>query len=108
MLGTFNRSKDLNADLEKNQPQKSPFCAEDLTRGFRLDIWDSITRTWHSLHRKNTVMHIGEDKLELTVQDEEGWFQPAATQTPPNADGSHATTRSLPARGDRPVGCPGA
>ncbi|HEY5182261.1 MAG TPA: hypothetical protein VIJ07_21230, partial [Dermatophilaceae bacterium] len=92
MLGTFNRSKDLNADLEKNQPQKSPFCAEDLTRGFRLDIWDSITRTWHSLHRKNTVMHIGEDKLELTVQDEEGWFQPAATQAPPNADGSHATT----------------
>ena len=92
MLGTFNRSKDLNVGLEKNQPQKSPFCAEDLTRGFRLDIWDSITRTWHSLHRKNTVMHIGEDKLELTVQDEEGWFQPAVTQAPPNADGSHATT----------------
>lgn len=92
MLDTFNRSKDLNADLEKNQPQKSPFCAEDLTRGFRLDIWDSITREWHSLHRKNTVIHIGEDKLELTVNDEEGWFQPAATQAPPNADGSHATT----------------
>jgi hypothetical protein len=92
MLDTFNRSKDLNADLEKNQPQKSPFCAEDLTRGFRLDIWDSITRQWHSLHRKNTVIHIGEDKLELTVNDEEGWFQPAATQAPPNADGSHATT----------------
>lgn len=74
MLDTFNRSKDLNADLEKNQPQRSPFCAEDLTRGFRLDIWDSITRKWHSLHRKNTVIHIGEDELELTVNDEEGWF----------------------------------
>src|SRR5215831_12341273 len=92
MLDTFNRSKDLNADLENNQPQKSPFCAEDLSRGFRLDIWDSITRKWHSLHRKHTVMHIGEDELELTVDDEEGWFQPAATQAPPNADGSHATT----------------
>jgi hypothetical protein len=92
MLDTFNRSKDLNADLANNQPQRSPFCAEDLTRGFRLDIWDSITRKWHSLHHKNTVIHIGADQLELTVQDEEGWFQPAATQAPPNADGSHATS----------------
>src|ERR1035437_6453617 len=52
MLGTFNRSKDLNADLEKNQPQKSPFCAEDLTRGFRLDIWDLITT-----HRRQPPTH---------------------------------------------------
>ena len=92
MLDTFNRSKDLNADLANNQPQQSPFCAEDLTRGFRLDIWDSITREWHSLHRRNLTLRVGADGLELAAPDEEGWFQPAATQAAPNADGTHPTT----------------
>jgi hypothetical protein len=92
MLATFNRSKELNADLENNTPQKSPFCAEDLTRGYRLDVWDSVTGDWHSLHRKNTRIRVGEQEIELTVEDEEGFFQAAATQAAPNEDGSRDST----------------
>ncbi|MFL6100303.1 MAG: hypothetical protein ACJ71T_10150 [Actinomycetales bacterium] len=92
MLDTFDRSARHNADLEQGQPQREAFFAEDLTRGYRLDIWDSVTRDWHSLHRRDTTIHLGQQDVRIDVEDEEGWFQAAATQAAPEADGSRANT----------------
>ncbi len=87
MLDSFRRSKEHNADLEAGQPQREPFHAEDLTRGYRLDVWDSVTRQWHSLHRRDMTIHVGAEGL--TVEgDGEGFFQAAVTQAAPNADGT--------------------
>lgn len=92
MLDTFQRGKEHSDDLEAGVPQRTPFCAEDLTRGYRLDVWDSVTRDWHSLHYKDTVITLGEQRIELPVGIEEGFFQAAATKAAPEADGSRATS----------------
>jgi hypothetical protein len=90
LLDTFESSRAFNEKLEANQPQPRPFCAEDVTRGYRLDVWDTVTREWHSLHRRNATYRIPESELEVSVADEEGFFQVAATQQAPEADGSRA------------------
>jgi hypothetical protein len=90
LLDTFESSRTFNEKLESNQPQPRPFCAEDLTRGYRLDIWDTVTRAWHSLHRRKATYAIPGTELEESVADEEGFFQVAATQQAPEADGSRA------------------
>ena len=38
-----------NAQAESGGGGSLDFYAEDLTRGFRVDIWDSFTGAWHSL-----------------------------------------------------------
>jgi hypothetical protein len=89
LLDTFDDSRRFNEKLEHNQPQPRPFCAEDLVRGFRLDVWDSVTGKWHSLHRRKAVYAFGEEEpIEVTVDDEEGFFQVGTTQAAPKADGT--------------------
>ena len=44
-------------------------------RGYRLDIWDSRTNAWHSLHRRKGKYAIGDDDLPFNTDDEEGFFQ---------------------------------
>ena len=90
LLDTFESSRKFNERLEANQPQLRPFCAEDVARGYRLDVWDTVTRDWHSLHRRNATYQIPGTELEVIVADEEGFFQVAATQQAPEADGSRA------------------
>jgi hypothetical protein len=91
LLDTFHQSQKFNQALEQNQPQPRPFCAEDLVRGFRLDVWDSVTEKWHSLHRRNATYAFGDDEvLKVNVEDEEGFFQVAATQAAPQSDGTRA------------------
>jgi hypothetical protein len=92
MLDTFDRGKQHNADLESGQPQKEAFHAEDLTRGYRLDVWDSVTKQWHSLHRRDMTVHVGSHDLTVESPDDEGFFQAAMTQAAPNADGTRANT----------------
>jgi hypothetical protein len=90
LLDTFDGSRVFNEKLEANQPQPRPFCAEDVTRGYRLDVWDTVAREWHSLHRRKATYKIPDTELEVSVADEEGFFQVAATQQAPEADGSRA------------------
>ncbi|MCC7451536.1 MAG: hypothetical protein IT324_29270 [Anaerolineae bacterium] len=77
-------SKTFNDFLESNQPLPRPFNAEDLLRGYRIDIWDSLTNEWHSLHRRNGTYQIGDVVYETT--DEEGFTQLTATQPAPHSD----------------------
>jgi len=90
LLATFQDSQKFNDALEKGQAQPRPFCAEDLVRGFRLDVWDRATGAWHSLHRRNASYFIGDSAIEVKSEDEEGFFQLAATQQAPAADGTRS------------------
>jgi len=91
LLDTFHQSQQFNKALEQNQPQPRPFCAEDLVRGFRLDVWDNVTGKWHSVHRRHATYTFGDDAaVEVKVDDEEGFFQVAATQAAPERDGTRA------------------
>jgi hypothetical protein len=92
MRNTFDRGKRQNADLEAGQPQQEAFHAEDLTRGYRLDVWDSVTEQWHSLHRRDMTVNVGDDGLTVETPDDEGFFQAAMTQAAPNADGTRENT----------------
>jgi hypothetical protein len=76
------KNKNFNQALQSNQAQKDPFFAEDLLQGYRLDIWDSHSNRWHSLHRRNGKYTI-EGKQFLTT-DEEGFTQLAAGQAAPD------------------------
>ena len=65
-------------------PQPRPFFAEDLVRGFRLDVWDSQTQAWHSLHRRDALYKI--KNQSFASKDEEGFTQLAVTSGAPGSD----------------------
>ncbi len=83
LLQTFQENKQFNTDLEANAPQSRPFYAEDLVHGFRLDIWDSFTGQWHSLHRRIAAYQIGDQSFK-TPSEVEGFLQLAAGQAAPD------------------------
>lgn len=87
LLGSFQTAKEFNTALLNNQPLPRAFGAEDLVRGYRIDVWDAVTAQWHSLHRRNGRYQVGQAP-EFKTEDEEGFIQIAATQAPPNADGT--------------------
>ncbi len=84
-VDAIQQSKAFNQALEFGGAQPRPFYAEDLVRGYRLDIWDSRTNAWHSLHRRSGKYAIGDHELPFTTDDEEGFFQLAGTQPAPGA-----------------------
>lgn len=81
LLRSFKRSKDFQL-IDGQQAPLPPLYAEDLIHGYRLDIWDSHTDQWHSLHRRDSVYTI-EDQTLITT-DTEGFTQLAAAQPADN------------------------
>lgn len=45
--------------------------AQDLVRGYRIDIWDSVTRRWHSLCRRNARYALDDGTITINVAPEE-------------------------------------
>lgn len=86
LLNTFQQAKKYNQAMEENGLLQEPFFAEDLVRGYQLDVWDALTGDWHSLHRRNGTYQVGDH--EITTEDEEGFVQLAATKAAPNKDGT--------------------
>lgn len=98
LKNSFNRQKAYNDAAEKlqaakastaNPPPKLPNppeqWAEDLVRGFRIDIWDDVSESWHSLCRRSanyTIYTIADGAIEIAVNEEEGTVRLAATTTP--------------------------
>ncbi len=78
LLDTLAQGKAFNEAVESGGAQPRPFFAEDLVRGYRLDIWDSRTNAWHSLHQRSGEYQIGE--ANFSVAEEEGFVQLALTQ----------------------------
>jgi hypothetical protein len=83
LLDSLKQSKGFNDAVTGGNPQPRPFFAEDLVRGYRLDVWDARTNTWHSLHRRSGVYEIGDRTFK--TEEEEGFLQLAATQPAPGA-----------------------
>ena len=77
------QSRAFNDAMESGGAQSRPFFAEDLLRGYRIDIWDTHTSEWHSLHRRSGTYQIGEEKF--VPGEEEGFVQTAAMQPAPGA-----------------------
>jgi len=89
LLQTIQDAKAFNNALAGNQSPKRPFYAEDLVRGYRLDVWDSRTNAWHSLHLRDGKYVVGEVSFEPNNEPEEGFVELAATQSAPNAQDQH-------------------
>ncbi len=86
VVDAVQQSKAFNTALESGGAQPRPFYSEDLVRGYRLDVWESQTNGWHSLHRRSGKYVVGDDEVPFATEDEEGFFQLAATQPAPGAD----------------------
>jgi hypothetical protein len=84
LLQDFQQATAFNDALSANKPQPRPFFAEDLVRGFRLDVWDGHTKAWHSLHRRDAVYTIGQLKFES--RDEEGYVHLGVAGPAPGSD----------------------
>ncbi len=83
LLENMLQSKSFNDAMESSGKQDRPFFAEDLLRGYRIDVWDSHTDDWHSLHRRTGQYQIGEQSF--APGEEEGFVQTAAMQPAPDA-----------------------
>jgi hypothetical protein len=85
LKNTFSRNKDrdqavkaIQAGAAADPPQ---LWAEDLVRGYRVDIWDRTTAVWRSLCRRMANYDIATGAVDLTVPDEEGTVRLAATKS---------------------------
>ena len=77
----FQAAKDTNNAIVSQQD--TTLYAEDLIRGFRVDVWDSKSSEWHSLWRRKGTYNI---KPNITLQrEDEGVVSAALTSA---ADGS--------------------
>jgi hypothetical protein len=86
LLESIHQSKQFNNLLGSNQTQHRPFYAEDLIRGYRLDVWDSRTNAWHSLHLRRGKYRVGDLPFTPGDEPEEGFVQLAVTQSAPGAE----------------------
>lgn len=97
LLAAFKEAKAFNDALETGGPYPRPLFAEDLVRGYRLDVWDSASSRWHSLHRRTGAYSFGDQaSVALTVTDEEGFTQLAVTQPAPDPTASQPDDLYLP------------
>ncbi|MFB7512321.1 hypothetical protein [Streptomyces sp. NPDC056144] len=84
----------LNNDALEQDPDNPPdLAAEDLTRGYRVDI--RTDEGWHSLHRRHVVYTPERDPAEQLTADDEGCVQLSLT--------AEADTPAAPADPDRPL-----
>jgi hypothetical protein len=68
--------------------QAPSLWAEDVVRGFRIDVWDSVTSKWHSLCQRTATYHLSDAGGEFVVQLEEGIVRMAATKSSDPASNS--------------------
>lgn len=88
LANTIARQRQFNADAEKiqqgaaNPPPSPALFAEDLARGWRIDIWDDVSKQWHSLCRRTASYEIDGGAAIIDVPEEEGSVRLAATTSP--------------------------
>ena len=81
--GTFGRVAFRNEQLESGGDVDTLY-AEDLTRGFTVDVWDSLSGAWHSLFRRVGEYRLLRDGSRFSIEDE-GFSQTAMTEEAPAA-----------------------
>lgn len=82
---TLQHARDQNTSLEKiHQGMATPapeLYAEDLVRGFRVDVWDKNTAVWRSLCQRNAQYRFEDLAQPVNVENEEGTVRLAATKS---------------------------
>jgi len=84
-----------NAQLLAGQDESIVNYAEDLTRGYRVDVWDSQTRQWHKLCARTGTFAIGGEPILWDgnpTWTDEGWVQFGAVSAPEDASSDEAPT----------------
>jgi hypothetical protein len=76
-------NNDEAADVFAGQPGAlgPELWAQDLVRGFRIDVWDRTTARWRSLCRRQAVYDLGAGQVVLNIPDEETTVRLAATHS---------------------------
>jgi hypothetical protein len=80
MAKALDKVAQYNKAVEDKKPDDVTFRAEDLMRGYRVDIWDADTKSWHSLCKRKGTYQFLEGDLTREYEDE-GWVQLAVTQS---------------------------
>ncbi|WP_309672735.1 hypothetical protein [Gemmatimonas sp.] len=96
LTDAFWRNDSLNTRMEQLLSRRRGavvnLFAEDLVRGWRLDVWDQSTTQWRSLCERLAGYTISGNALTLSGVREEGTVRLAATSA---ADGSNPNIMSL-------------
>jgi hypothetical protein len=90
LVNTFYVAKSNNQAITTD-PQTSKFVlhAEDVTRGYRIDVWDSLSGQWHSLCLRDGTYHFLDAPMTRNFSDE-GFITVATSQS---ADGTTTDLR---------------
>jgi hypothetical protein len=76
------RNTKLEAQFGSAAAPSPVLHAQDIVRGYRIDIWDSVTSRWESLCRRNARYELGDTPLVVDVlPEEEGAVRLAATKS---------------------------
>lgn len=91
LTDAFGRNKALDDNINKmfdeSATDASALYAEDVVRGWRVDIWDKASGNWRSLCERIADYDIDESAVVLSGLREEGMVRLAATSS---TDGSNA------------------
>jgi hypothetical protein len=90
LVNTFRSAKSNNTAITTN-PQNSNVVLhpEDIARGYRIDVWDSMSATWHSLCLRDGTYNFLNGPLSRSFSDE-GFVTVATSQS---ADGTSTDLR---------------
>ncbi|HUZ47355.1 MAG TPA: hypothetical protein VMW54_12035 [Terriglobia bacterium] len=94
LVNVLSRATLNNQAIQKNPPDQVTLYAEDVVRGYRVDVWDSQSKSWHSLCRRVGTYNFFEAGLLRQYQDE-GFVQLAATQSSVQTGSTPDNTQDL-------------
>ena len=80
LLDALRNNKGFDDALTANGPAPRPYNALDVVRGYRIDIWSSRTKKWHSLHERTATYKFGKGGTVSTKVEEEGFSQLSVAQ----------------------------
>ena len=76
----FNTAHNLMIKLESGDPLAVELFAEDLTRGYRVDVRDGVAATWRSLHERVGAYRFLDLAGEALTIEDEGQTQLSVTE----------------------------
>ncbi len=91
LVNTFKAARANNTSITTNPTNANVVLhAEDVTRGYRIDVWDSLSKGWHSLHMRDGTYKFGKSGGVTRKFSDEGFTTSATTQS---ADGTTSDLR---------------
>ncbi|MCX7599455.1 MAG: hypothetical protein N2512_11420, partial [Armatimonadetes bacterium] len=85
LVASLARSAQLDAAVTEKKDKTPELWAEDLIRGYRVDVWDETTKKWYSLCQRVGSYKLVKTGKTLTVEDE-GWVTMGVAQEPESGD----------------------